>query len=407
MDRRTLISGTLAAASVKGAPASYAANRSWEDIASDYEVTTDILNLENGNWGIMARPVLEAYQRNTARINRDNSYYTRQTFWRDFTPTMETIAAFLGVEAGELAITRNATEALQGLILQYEGLRAGDSILYADLDYGSIQRAMGSLAKRAGAKAVKLVVPEPATYDGLIRFYKDAIEQTPSAKLLLLTHISHRTGLKLPVKEIIAYAKSRGVDVILDAAHSWGQVELNLDDLGADFTGLNLHKWIGAPLGVGLMVIRRARLRAIAPHPLSAPREAGSMRGRVHTGTMNYAALLTLSDALAYHRAIGPARKAQRLAGLRRRWVAQVAIHPAIDVLTPLDDARLSAAITSVRLSNLNAEDLAAQLLKRHEIFTVKRSGIAAGDAVRITPALYNTMEDMDRCAAALLALAQ
>lgn len=406
MDRRTLLAGTIAATQASACAAKIGDNRAWAEIADDYDVTQDVLNLENGNWGIMAQPVLKAYQTNVARINSENSYYTRRAFWQDFQPIHADIAAFLGVEPGELAITRNATEALQSLILNYDGLSEGDAVLYADLDYGSMQRAVESLARSKGAKPVKLSVPEPATYDGLIQLYENAMDANPTSKLLLLTHISHRTGLKMPVKDIIEQAKKRGVDVILDAAHSWGQVELNIANVGADFAGLNLHKWIGAPLGVGLMVVRKPRLSAIAPHPLSAASEASSIRGRVHTGTMNYAAMLTIADALAYHRSIGPARKAQRLADLRSRWVSQVAGHPNIDVLTPVEDPRLSAGITSVRLANVSADDLSAQLLSRFGIFTVTRGGITAGDAVRITPALYNSMEDMDRCAAALLTLA-
>lgn len=410
IDRRTLLAAPLfMAAGVNAKPAFSAAQAPdfWEVVAQDYDVTQDVLNLENGNWGIMAKPVLRAYQGHVARVNQVNSYYVRRTFWGDVQSILARLAVLLGVKPDEIALTRNATEAMQALILGYRKLGQGDTALYADLDYGSMQQAMEALARQRGATCIKLSVPENPTHQGLIEFYIHAMEANPRVKLLLLTHISHRTGLKMPVTQIIAAAKARGVDVIVDAAHSWGQVEMTVPGLGADFVGLNLHKWMGAPLGVGLMVVRKERLDDIAPHPLAAPNEHRRVSGRVHTGTMNFAAILTIADALDYHLAIGAKRKAQRLAALRMRWVSQVADHPKVSLLTPLTDARLSAGITALRIADVPADALARRLLGEHGIFTVKRTGIAAGDAVRITPALYNSMADMDRCAAALLAIAE
>lgn len=404
--RRSFIAGTVLAAQSGFSLAGGRSPASWQEIALEYDVTRDILNLENGNWGVMARPVLKAYQAHVARINNENSFYARGAFWQDMQSILETAARFLGVDADELALTRNATEALQALILGYRKLGAGDTALYCDLDYGSMQMAMETLARRGGGQCIKLAVPEPISHDGLIEFYIRAMEQHPRTKLMLLTHVSHRTGLRLPVAQIISAAKMRGVDVILDAAHSWGQVEVSVPALGAEFVGLNLHKWIGAPLGTGLALIRRGRLGDIALHPLSSANEAGRISGRVHTGTINFAAALTISDALAYHQSIGPARKAARLAALRARWVSQVASAPNITLLTPASDPRLSAGITSLRIANVSASTLAQRLLDEHRIFTVKRGGIAAGDAVRITPALYNSMADMDRFAAAVLEIA-
>lgn len=409
MDRRTFLAAPLfTAVGAYVQPALSAARTPdfWESVAQDYDVTQDVLNLENGNWGVMAKPVLRAYEGHVARVNQVNSYYVRRTFWGDVQRILARLAALLGIKPDEIALTRNATEAMQALILGYRKLGQGDTVLYADLDYGSMQQAMEALARRRRATCIKLSVPQNPTHQGLIDFYIRAMEANPRVKLLLLTHISHRTGLQMPVTQITAAAKARGVGVIVDAAHSWGQVEMTVPSLGADFVGLNLHKWMGAPLGVGLMVIRKERLDDIAPHPLAAPNEYGTVSGRIHTGTMNYAAILAIADALEYHLAIGAKRKAQRLAALRMRWVSQVAGHSKMTLLTPLKDARLSAGITALRVADVPADALARRLLEEHGIFTVKRTGIAAGDAVRITPALYNSMADMDRCAAALLAIA-
>jgi len=381
----------------------------WRRIRADYETTPDIINLENGNWGIMSRPVQASYLEHTARVNRDNSFYARRGFARDYRAIRERVAAALGASPEEIAFTRNATEALQGLILNYRHLERGDAVMMADLDYGSIRSALAWLAHRRGAEVVDVAMPEPATYDGLIDFFQRSLEANPRVRLLLLTHVSHRTGLLLPVAEIVALARERGVDVIVDAAHSWGQVPLTVDELGADFVGFNLHKWIGAPLGVGLMYLRRTRLEAVAPDPSATEREKDAVSGRVHTGTSNFAALLSVPDALDYHEFIGGERKAARLRHLRSLWTSPVRDLPTLKVLTP-DDPRLHAGITAFRLAaSTSAEankSLAERLLQDFGIFTVHRTGVAAGACVRVTPSVYNGPRDCVALAKALAIIA-
>lgn len=381
--------------------------RFWAGVARDYEVNPDIINLENGNWGVMSRPVLEAYLEQTRRVNRDNSYFARRSLYQEFLPIRSRVANALGAGDDEIVFTRNATEALQALIGGYQGLEPGQAVMMADLDYGAMQNEMRSLAQRQQCSVVELAVPESTDHDGLIAFYTDALDRHPEVKLLLLTHLSHRTGLMLPVREIVRAARDRGVDVIVDAAHSWGQLPFGVEDLEADFVGFNLHKWIGAPLGVGMAYIRRSRLESIAPNSASSAVEGEHIRGRVHTGTTNFAALLTVPAALDYHEGIGAARKAQRLRYLRGLWVDALRQHADWEILTP-DDERLHVGITSLRHRELRSaehnRELTDWLLKEHGVFTVHRNGVANGACVRITPALYNSPDDISRLVAALRA---
>jgi len=212
------------------------------------------------------------------------------------------------------------------------------------------------------------------------------------------------------VREIVAMARERGIDAIVDAAHSLGQVDFTLPDLNADFVGLNLHKWIGAPLGVGAAYIRRDRIAAIDPDMADANRQSGDIRSRVHTGTVDFAALLSVPDALGFQASITAPRRAARLRALRDRWVEAVKTNDAIQVLTP-NDPRMYAGITSFRLRGLTSfadnRALAERLLERHGIFTVLRTGLASGSCIRITPALFNSMADMDSLARALGEIAE
>jgi len=235
-------SGMAAAQPAAGGLALAADETYWAGIAAQYDLADDFIQLENGNWGIMARPVLTAYERHQAMVNRRNSYYSRREYGADLTRVRARVAANLGVAPEEIAFTRGATEALQALISGYNRLKPGDQVLIADLDYDSMQSAMAWLKDRRAAELVRIELPEPATRLGLIDAYAAALDANPKVRLMLLTQVSHRNGLHLPVAEITALARARGVDVILDSAHAWGQVETKLPELGADRRGRALYR---------------------------------------------------------------------------------------------------------------------------------------------------------------------
>lgn len=379
----------------------------WARIASLYDVTDQIVNLENGYWGIMARPVLAAYQAHTERVNRDNTAYARRRFGEDMRAIYERLAAFLGVAADELLLVRGASEALQNLIGGYNRLRPGDAVLYADLDYSAMKSAMGWLKDRRGVEVIKINLPEPATYENVLAAYEEAFDRHPNIRMMLATQVNNLTGLIHPIRDIAAMARARDIDVILDSAHALGQLDFQLTELGCDFAGLNLHKWIGAPIGCGLIYIRRDRIPDIDPY-MGEPGGADEIRARAHTGTSNFAAHLTIPDALDFHDAIGSAAKEARLRYLRDLWVEQARAIPHIDVLTP-DDPRMVCALTSFRahgrLTTGENNAMVRELAEAHGIFTVRRTGPAAGDCIRVTPAIYNSREDVMRLPPALAAL--
>jgi len=164
--------------------------------------------------------------------------------------------------------------------------------------FGAAGNAWAPAKDRRGVEVVKIDLPEPATRQNLLDAYAAAFTANPKLKAVLLTHLSHRTGLVLPVAEIARMARTRGIDVILDAAHSWGQVEFNPRDLGIDFIGFNLHKWIGAPIGAGFLYIAKDRLADIDRNKADEDFPEADIRSRVHTGTVNFATVLTIPAAL-------------------------------------------------------------------------------------------------------------
>ncbi len=392
----------------KMSPTDLASNEAyWSAVAAQYAVTPAITNIENGYWGIMAAPVMRAYQAATQRVNVENTHYARGAFGQDLNAVYDRLAKFLNVDADELLLTRGASEALQIAISGYNKLEPGDAVLYADLDYGAMKSAMTWLADRRGVEVIKIDLPEPATRENIIAAYASAFETHPNIKMTLVTHLNNLTGLIHPVKEISALAKANGVDVILDSAHAIGQIDFSLADFDADFVGFNLHKWIGAPIGCGLLYIRKSRIRDIDRF-MNEPGDEDDIRARAHTGTLNFAAHLTIPDALDFHEAIGIEAKESRLRYLRNLWVDDARQIAGVDVLTP-DDADMVAALTSFRLDGRRTTEennaIVRRLIDDHGIFTVRRTGPAAGDCVRVTPALYNAPADMALLAPALRTL--
>lgn len=402
----------MAASAARAAPLPAAASSRlptdqayWAEVARQYDVTPEVVQLENGNWGMMARPVLAAYERHQEMVNRRTSYYSRREYGPDLTRVRARVAARLGVRDSEIAFTRGATEALQALIGGYNRLRPGDAVLYADLDYDSMQTAMRWLKVRRGVDVVAIDLPEPATHQGLIDAYEAALIAAPRVRLILLTHVSHRNGLVLPIAEIVAMARRRGVDAIVDCAHSWGQLDFTLPDLNADFVGLNGHKWMGAPLGVGILYIRGERLSDVDAFMGSDEFDADDVRTRTHTGTSNFAAYLTVEDALDFHERIGVRAKAARLAWLRTTWTEPLQGLGNIELLTARDP-RLTSGIGAFRLRGKTTatqnEALAAALLERFRIFTVHRAGLARGACIRVTPSAFTAEADLQKLVTAL-----
>jgi isopenicillin-N epimerase len=394
----------------EGAPEVIARDEAyWRRVAAHYAVSPQVTNLEAGFWGMMAAPVMREFFRQTERVNRESSFYARGAYLDDLQAVRVRAAKALGADVAEIAFTRGATEAMQCLIGGYNKLRPGDTVLYADLDYPGMQWAMKWLADRRGARPVRFVIPEPASRANVLAAYEAALDANPGTRLLLTTHVNNKTGLMTPVAQIAALARARGVDTITDAAHSFGQVDIKVADLGVDFAGFNLHKWIGAPVGVGVLYIRRTRLADIDRMMGDEDEPADSITSRVHSGTANFATMLSVPAALDFHEAVGPAAKAARVRHLRELWVNAVRDVPGIEILTP-DEPGMCAAITSFRLADrVSKEDTlrtAADLRTRYSLFTVRRTGIERGDCVRVTPALYNRPEDVARLAAALRTLA-
>ena len=381
----------------------------WREVATYYDRTEGIINLEHGYWGKMAKPVLEVYQRATAMVNAQNSYYARKDYGTDMMQSTARVAAALGVNADEIVLTRNATEAIHALLLNYLHLEAGDSILFADIDYPSFQSTMRWLEKERGVRAIQLTVPNRATQADMLRLYQQAFADNTSLKLALLTHASNQQGMVLPVEQITRSAREHGVDVVCDCAQSWGLLNFSMPELAVDWAGFNLHKWIGSPVGVGALYMRQGTLAKVSPYPGEVDPDNTSVARRVHPATSNFAANLAIPAALDFHQSIGADNKEARLRYLRRLWTEEAESMSHIEVLGGGDESSWSG-LASFRLqgktSGADARELQQRLEHEFGIFTVARYALNSGACIRVTPQVFTSVDEIAQLVEAMKRLA-
>jgi selenocysteine lyase/cysteine desulfurase len=377
-----------------------------------YRVNRDVATFDAAYYGAMTQPVQAAYEARSRWVNQNHALFLRNAapgHPRDveLDKSRAAVAQLLGASTDEIALAGGGTEALYALIANYALLQPGDAVIYADVDYDEMQFACDYLEKSRGARIVRFSLPEPHTEANILAAYEKLLKDTPRAKLLLLTHLSNRNGLVPPVKKIVDMARARGVDTILDSAQAVGHLPFSVADTGADFIGFSLHKWLAAPLGTGGIYIRKERLQDIAPWLGNRIHGADDVRARIPTGTVDFAARLTVPSAIAVHDAIGGAAKYRHLLRLRDYWVDRVRDVAGLEILLPDEPGRYGA-VTGFRLPGMtgpeDAKKAAALFLAKYRLLVVAKAGLASGPVLRVTPALFNSSAELDRLVRAIQA---
>jgi selenocysteine lyase/cysteine desulfurase len=371
----------------------------WLTIRGKYRLKPDYINLESGYYSMQAQPVLEAFIARVREINYEASYYLRTKQVPNKAAIRDQLAAMAGCSPGELCITRNTTESLDTVIAGYDW-KAGDEAVMCEQDYGHMLAQFRLQARRHGMinKVVSLPV-DPKSDDEIVQLYANAI--TPHTRLMMVPHMVNITGQILPVRKIVDMAHSKGVDVMVDGAHAFAHFEYRIPDLGCEYYGASLHKWLGCPLGTGILYVRRDKIATLWPiyGDWRMTEDADIMKLN-HTGTHPVHTDLAITSAIAFHNAIGARRKEARLRYLQTYWTRKVRGMPNVVLYTPSDPAR-SCAIANVGISGMDPMELAKSLLERDRIWTV---GVDNGGVkgVRITPHLFTQPKELDRLVAAI-----
>ena len=378
----------------------------WRQVAALYPAPPgDLVNLEHGYFGAMAAPVQAAFEQAVRHANEQLSPFVRGAFTRQHVDILRArIAALIQAQPHEILLTRSGTESMQVLITQYHGLAPGDTVLWSNLDYPAMRTAMRWLAQRRGVTSTQVTLDLPVSDDEIIARYAQAMRAASRPKLLLLSQVTPANGQQMPVRELTALAREHGIDVLLDSAHALGQVDVDVQAMGVDFAGFNLHKWLGAPAGLGVVYIRASQLHKIEPHCGDDDYPLDDIRSRLHMGMPPIGAILAAPAAFDFHERLGgtPA-KTERLAWLRNYWVSRAAQLPGVRLLSPLDAAR-GTALVAFAVDGMEAGALQQALLNRFGVFSVQRN-IGDMDVVRATVAITTTTGELDRLVAALAVL--
>lgn len=381
----------------------------WGKVALFYDTAQGIVNLEHGYWGKMSRPVHNTFVEKTRMVNTQLSYYARKHYGDDHKLSSHKVAEALGANDDEIVLTRNATESIHNLIRQYNDLGPNDAVLFTDIDYPSFKDTMQWLAASLNLNAVEVILPAQANQKQILDLYIEAFDNHPNLKLMLLTHVSNQHGLVLPVAKISKIAKQRGIDVICDCAQSWGLLDYKITDLNVDWAGFNLHKWIGSPVGVGALYMKKGSLAKISPYPGELDPDNTKASTRIHTATSNFASILSIPAAIDFHHVIGAANKEARLRYLRSLWTGEARKMTHIELLGGLDEAS-STGMGSFRLvaktSIEDAKNLQQHLENKFGIFTVVRVGLTSGCCIRITPQVFTSADEVGQLVAAMKQLA-
>lgn len=369
----------------------------WTRIAKKYySVSKDYTNLENGYYGIQPKPVLQAFYKNIIHANAEGARFARKVYPELSVTIKKQLADFLDVSADEIIITRNATEALNIAIQGYP-FKTGDEVLVNQLDYFSMIEAFRLLEKRRGIKVNAFDMPLlPSTEDEIVELYSQLISD--KTKVILLTHVSNINGLIVPVAKIAAMARQKRIDTITDSAHALGQVPFRLPDLGSDFVGMNLHKWIGNPIGAGVLYIKKERIKEMSVLFGDVNTAEENIGKLAHFGTTPFAVTMTIPDSIAFHKLMNVEKISRRLHYLKSIWINELQQNNAVEIVTPKD---MSCAIASFRVRDKQVADVADYLFKQHKILTVSRA-LGNDGCIRVTPSLYTSADDMGKFATAV-----
>jgi selenocysteine lyase/cysteine desulfurase len=375
----------------------------WREIQQAFTLDRTLINLNNGNSCPSPRVVHEAYKRYLDYSNQAPAYH-RAELERNIETARRRLAAEFGADPEEIAITRNASEALQ---IAQEGLdlQPGDEIITTDQDYPRMLTTWDQRMRREKIKVTRIQFQAPATQQDLYERFERAI--TPRTKVLHFCHITNITGQLFPVRELSRMARRRGITTICDGAQALAHVPFALGDLECDFYGTSLHKWLLAPTGTGLLYVRREKIASCWPLQAVNERLTNDIRKFEAIGTSPAATKAAINEAVAFHQAIGGDRKAARLRYLTLRWANRLKQHPRVTIHSSLEPGQ-TWGLAYMSIDGMEPRAVSAYLWDKYRIIAnaMVQGQLPAAQfpyqGIRVTPNVYTTLEEIDTFAGAI-----
>ncbi|MCB9281155.1 MAG: aminotransferase class V-fold PLP-dependent enzyme [Lewinellaceae bacterium] len=370
----------------------------WYQVKQAYTVSPALLNLNNG--GVSPQPLVvqEAVERYNRLSNEAPSYYMWRILDQGREPLRERLADLAGVSPDELAINRNSSEALETIIFGLR-LKPGDEVVLTKQDYPNMINAWKQREHRDGIVLKWISFDFPIeNEEEIVKKYAEAF--TEKTRIAHVTHMINWNGQIMPARAIAREAHKRGIEVLVDAAHTFAHLDYKIPDLECDYWGTSLHKWLCAPFGSGLLYVKKEKIAELYPLFAAGEPESPDIRKFENLGTRSFAIEQGIGQAIDFHLMIGPARKQARLQYLKNYWVEQAVRNPKVKVNTSLDP-RYGCAIASLAVEGKTPNEVSDWLFRNHKIHTVAITweNIVG---VRVTPNVYTTTNDLDRLVRAI-----
>lgn len=365
----------------------------WFYVQQAFNIDRNIINLNNGGVHPAPKIVMDAVHRYLDFSNGAPPY----NMWRLLQPRKELIrkklADTFGCSPEEIAITRNVTESMQIALLGLE-LKPGDEVLTTTHDYPSMKNALFHREKREGVVVKTFDFPyPPPNLKVLAELFEKNV--TSKTRLILVCHITNLTGQIFPIRDICQMARKRGIEVVIDGAHSFGHFEYKQKDLDCDIYGANLHKWIMAPIGTGFLYVKKEKIRNIWPLFPAPDPQSDDIRKFEHIGTHPEYLELAIGEALTFHHGIGGKRKEERFRYLRNYWAKALEKLPGVKILTSYDPQQ-SCGLGTFTVENMDMAKLSEILFDKHKIYTISVNVPEDVVGIRVTPSIYTTLRELD-----------
>ena len=380
----------------------------WAKVQDAFAVDRSLINFNNGGVCPSPKIVQEALAEQLAFANGAPAHRMWEIQEQGRAAVREGLADLFGAAPTEIAITRNASEGLHACQLGID-LQPGDEVLCTDQDYGRMITAFEQRVRREGIRLVRFPIPTPLE-DGqrLVERYAERI--TERTRILLACHVINLTGQVLPVDEICALGRKHSIPVIIDGAHGFGNLVFQQQDLECEMYATSLHKWLFAPFGCGMLYVAQERIPSIWPLMAAGESQSQDIKKFEEIGTHSLPLVLSIGNAVDFHRALGPERKFARLCYLRDRWLDRLRSSGRLRLFTHLEPER-SCGIVNFALDGVDSGALHRYLLEKHKIHNVhiRHMGLVLDgapraeedgpqiDGLRISPGPYARLGEIDR----------
>jgi selenocysteine lyase/cysteine desulfurase len=375
------------------APEDVAADESyWRDVQQAFTVSRSLIDLNNGFTCPSPKVVTDSLIDYIWQQEEAPSYVVARLLPPRVETVRQSLARLFGCDPEEIAIVRNTSEALEILLMGID-LKSGDQVVTTTQDYGRMRTTLDQRRRREGIEIKYVTIPVPArTDEEMIAAFRGAI--TEKTKMVLMSHQINLTGQILPVKAVCNIARERGIPVMIDGAHSFAQFDFKRDDLGCDYFGTSLHKWLLAPKGTGMLYVRREKIPGLWPLMAAPETMNGDIRKFEEIGTHSLAPFLAIGEAIAFHNSIGGKRKEARLRYLKDYWAKKLVELPNVRLHTSLDP-KMSCAIGNVEIVGIPPKALTDYLWDKHHI-VVAPIEHEEYKGIRVTPNIYTTLDELD-----------